>query len=811
MTRRHQLEVLGALLVGLVVLLFLTNLSLRRSSEKIHEEVGQDLDTLRDHYAATLRNAEAIARSFQAVFHSSRAVDGDQFRILSEEFRAGYPAIRELFWMPRVREHASATFFEELEDAGVVGFQIFTLNDSGMRTEVSYDHDAYPIVHAEPFNGVGAKAIGLVPTTRAEIRTAAEAAIRTGSPAISGPTWLLTPGERTLLMVVPTYEGKSTPQSEDERVRTVNGLVAIAMDLATAAPQKSHLDFDLVITANGNDEVLAGSRPRGPRPALVQGMEGPFTEYQEQCMTIATRSFCLRVVRDMRLSDLEWGQLFLALAIGAAFAAGLGVIVRNRIALKQHNQHLESEVRERTAAIRAILDNVSFGLFRCDAMLRILPGHSASVPAILDAGNEPIEGRTLPSLLSLSHPAAENFAALYEQVFEDVAHEELTLGQLPSRLTFGTRTLKLTPSAIRDRAGRVESVLFVLEDITAFVTAEREISKTRAIIKILNSRDRFQGLVSEIAKTMPRLREIAGQPLGEKQCRLALHTWKGNFASFGVQDLADHIHQIEDRTVITRADVEGFESILLQFLNENMSALDVRYGTPLDEVYSVSEQALRALEEQILQARDSENVMRLVAEFLELSRRKTATELLGPMDEVCKTLATRFAKKAQFQLRGGHVRVPPAMSLLLHNVQHLMRNALDHGIEPPGRRGQKPTEGMVTLSLIEEMSEYVLIFCDDGAGIDTERVAERAIEMGLVTRERARSLTRQEKIELIFHPGLSTVQNGSDISGRGIGMSAVLEAVDHFRGSILVESEPRLGTSITIRVPKESVFGRAAA
>ncbi|NMB11048.1 MAG: chemotaxis protein CheA [Firmicutes bacterium] len=134
---------------------------------------------------------------------------------------------------------------------------------------------------------------------------------------------------------------------------------------------------------------------------------------------------------------------------------------------------------------------------------------------------------------------------------------------------------------------------------------------------------------------------------------------------------------------------------------------------------------------------------------------------------------------------------------------HLIRNAVDHGLETEAERlrAGKPTVGQIRLEARHEGSHVVIEVADDGRGIDAEAVKAKAIKVGLVTREQAAKMTPQEAQGLIFEPGFTTNEEVTDVSGRGVGMDAVKAALEGMNGSVDVRSEMGRGTTVALRLP----------
>ncbi len=161
-----------------------------------------------------------------------------------------------------------------------------------------------------------------------------------------------------------------------------------------------------------------------------------------------------------------------------------------------------------------------------------------------------------------------------------------------------------------------------------------------------------------------------------------------------------------------------------------------------------------------------------------------------------------LGKEAVLVLDGENTELDKTLIERLNTpILHLLRNAVDHGIETPEKRraAGKPSCGRISLSARQEGNEVVIEVTDDGAGIDADALWEHAAARGLT--DPGRSLSQQEKLSLIFVPGLSTAAGVGALSGRGVGMDAAREGIESLRGDIGVDSEPGRGTVFTIRLP----------
>jgi two-component system, chemotaxis family, sensor kinase CheA len=136
-------------------------------------------------------------------------------------------------------------------------------------------------------------------------------------------------------------------------------------------------------------------------------------------------------------------------------------------------------------------------------------------------------------------------------------------------------------------------------------------------------------------------------------------------------------------------------------------------------------------------------------------------------------------------------------------LTHVVRNAIDHGIEAPEVRiaAGKPAEGTLTMRAFHEGGQVNIEISDDGAGIDPARIATKAIERGLATVEQLRAMPPREIVNLIFVPGFSTATKVTNVSGRGVGMDVVRTNVEKIGGTVDISSEPGLGTTLKIKIP----------
>ncbi len=178
--------------------------------------------------------------------------------------------------------------------------------------------------------------------------------------------------------------------------------------------------------------------------------------------------------------------------------------------------------------------------------------------------------------------------------------------------------------------------------------------------------------------------------------------------------------------------------------------------------------------------------------------------LAARLERAVRVTAQQQGKSAELLIEGSHVELDKTvLEEIADPLLHLMRNAVDHGLEPPAlrRAAGKPERGRLRLAATHEGTEVVLTVEDDGAGLDTDSIREAAVAQGYVGPQEAAGLGPDEVSELLFLPGFSTAGEVSEVSGRGVGLDVVKTTVERMKGSVALQSTPGAGTRVSIRLP----------
>ena len=186
------------------------------------------------------------------------------------------------------------------------------------------------------------------------------------------------------------------------------------------------------------------------------------------------------------------------------------------------------------------------------------------------------------------------------------------------------------------------------------------------------------------------------------------------------------------------------------------------------------------------------------------------TSMVPRLRRIVRQISGELDKKVQFDIRNAEGEMDRnILERMVAPLEHMLRNAIDHGIENPADRKNagKPETGKVTLSLSREGGDVVLRMADDGKGIPVDVIREKAIRQGLM--EPDEDLSRREILQFILHAGFSTAQQVTQISGRGVGLDVVASELKQLGGSLDIDSDEGKGTTFTVRLPFTVSVNRA--
>ncbi|MEC8358485.1 MAG: chemotaxis protein CheA [SAR324 cluster bacterium] len=239
----------------------------------------------------------------------------------------------------------------------------------------------------------------------------------------------------------------------------------------------------------------------------------------------------------------------------------------------------------------------------------------------------------------------------------------------------------------------------------------------------------------------------------------------------------DRLQNLVSETVIHQA--------RLLSLNEAIQATDDELGEQFLQFVEDNEQAVRELQDQIQQV-----------------RMVPVGTIFSPMKRVVREFATRHQKQIKLEIYGAETELDKTITEQIQGpLMHLLRNAMDHGLEAPEQRresGKNPI-GTITLQASHQAGFVVVEVKDDGRGLDPDKILAAGRRLGIVAEEY--HLSEQEALQLIFQPGFTTTKEVTDVSGRGVGMDAVKKDIEALLGNIEISSQLGHGTTMKLKLP----------
>jgi two-component system chemotaxis sensor kinase CheA len=484
--------------------------------------------------------------------------------------------------------------------------------------------------------------------------------------------------------------------------------------------------------------------------------------------------------------------------------------------LEEYNRTLEIKVEERTMELKnamdlqkTILDSVDQGFVLVDKDLSVMPIYSkASVP-LFDGKPDDMP---LPQLLHLDGSKADEIKTFFEMAIEEMMPFKDMMATAPDHfINEGEREVFLQYMPVRDENKKVHKVVLVATDKTDEIAAlnklENEKAKVGMVLKLSENKDSFKVFLKETQKFVSAMIGHSSNPNQFDQDAVfrLVHTLKGNASVYRLKSIVDTSHQFEEKLTqkeATSADLKEYIdaiSLSLEEIQEEFKDLIGDDSKSQETGYiDMSEKDFHHLQDLVQSSKKCQKTMNFL-HFLEDS--ETIGNKLSVLELEAESISAQLNKSVGVDVHGYDVRVPKErFDALFSNMIHLVRNAVDHGIEDAGTRKEvgKPELAQLEIKASSKDNQNLVITVqDDGAGINTEKLATKLKEIGVDLS----AVTEEEMPYMIFHDGISTADEVSELSGRGVGVSALKEVVDELGGDIHIQTKFGQGTLFTITVP----------
>jgi two-component system, chemotaxis family, sensor kinase CheA len=463
---------------------------------------------------------------------------------------------------------------------------------------------------------------------------------------------------------------------------------------------------------------------------------------------------------------------------------------------------LDKLVRARTEALgsknrdmRLLLDNVDQGFLTIDREGRLAQERSAVIDRWFGA---PSEGATwVDYLFTLSPEFAKNTAVAWDEVVGGIMPVELTLDQMPHSVTLDDTTHYRVDYRPIGAVEPHEHYLVIVTDVTADVEREHIEQEAREAITLfegfLVDRSGFETFFEEGANLVDALVHERTTELGA--VKRMIHTLKGNAALYGLTSIAKQCHELEDFIEETGTPPPVASYAALKGRWEKLSADAEKLFGHRAHAMEIDDKQYAALESAVRSGEAGPALLRRVRSL----KLESTGKRLQHFQEQAKRIAKRLEKTdVRVEVEDNGVRLDPRRwGAFWSAFIHAVRNAVDHGLESDEGRiaAGKPAQGRLVLRTYEEKDKLVVEIADDGRGIDWSTLAERAVSLGLPAK------TPEDLERALFAEGVSTATSVTDVSGRGVGMSALLEGTRALGGDVLVQSTPGQGTLLRFSFP----------
>jgi two-component system chemotaxis sensor kinase CheA len=460
-----------------------------------------------------------------------------------------------------------------------------------------------------------------------------------------------------------------------------------------------------------------------------------------------------------------------------------------------------SELDSRNADMRLVLDHVGQGFVMIGRDGKMSRERSAVLERWL--GPAPRSERLADYLAAVAPDVGAWFALGWEAVVEGVLQLELGLDQLPKSLTIGERVIHIGYRPILGADGELERVLCVLSDLTPELERSRAAADERELTVLCTRLFNDRSGTVEFCAEVDALLETLALPSEPEAFRRCLHTLKGSAGLYGVDSLAVLCHELEE----SLGGEEQLAPELLAPLVQRWSSLRTKLE-PLLDTQSGSILLELGEYETLLEAVERGAPRSAILQTLQSFRLEPVQTRLARMAEHAERLAERLDKSpVEVRIDADKTRLArEPWSDFWSAAVHVVRNAVDHGLEPPDEREQLGKRVPAQLNLRARLAgeRFVVEVEDDGRGIDWDALASKARVCGMP------SATRDDLIDAMFTNGLSTRVTATDVSGRGVGLDVLRAACSRTGGTIEVESKKGEGTMFRFSWPAERVHDALA-
>lgn len=453
--------------------------------------------------------------------------------------------------------------------------------------------------------------------------------------------------------------------------------------------------------------------------------------------------------------------------------------------LEEQNRELEKH----QVSMTVVLDGTGDGIIKCDLEGNI--GNVVSSNIIAWFG--PFDGRKLWELLFEEDENRQLQLQLeLEEIRDDIMPFEVVVAQMQNRFDgWDGQAFEFSVRRVDD--GGAGSLIFIIKDITSQLEAERlarASAELQEIVgRILGDTAGFKEFMGEQERLLQGLRMV--DPRSPVLAR-TLHTLKGNAALSGMHQFAHCCHELEDRMVDNGPpdSVEQWADILDSEWHSSVARFQGFLPEESNNIAITPEE-----HEKFLEFLESRGLPGSEVQTVREWAWQPAEHMLGRLAEKTEHMAERLGKAIDVSVKTGGARLPSDfLSEFWPTLVHVVRNAVDHGVEMPAERARigKREKGRIDFQLEKSTSGVTLTIADDGRGIDWEVLRNKALDRGFAF---------LDVEETLFFDGISSKDEASELSGRGVGLADVKAKCEMYQGRVEVSSKTNVGTTFRFVFP----------
>ncbi len=463
-------------------------------------------------------------------------------------------------------------------------------------------------------------------------------------------------------------------------------------------------------------------------------------------------------------------------------------------------ERAQNEIASRNAEMSLILDNAEQGFLNVSLDGKVFGEMSAVVRTWM--GGDETRAQFWDYVFGSGSEQAQIFKMWWDELVDGMMPFEVVAEQMPRRFERGSEVFQLLLRPVY-LGSSVSSILAVISNITELVKAEALEHEQRESLKV------FQGILTDknavleyFTDSQERVKNLVEKSSLSRVAQMReLHTLKGNSAQIGIELFSRYCHELE--TLLIHDESRRLSKEEKASLSREWDKVESRFKPLTRDLTSnnieIEPEELKTVTHMVNEQKPYIMISRILASW-QLEPIYPRLQRLG---KAAEEIAMRLGKgPIRIIIEDQSIRVDRFMLKdVWSNMIHVVRNAIDHGIEDPEQRlaAKKTAQGSITLAAELRDNQLIIRVQDDGQGIDWETIRQKALEKGWP------AVSQSDLIQAVFSDGFSTKDEASEISGRGVGMAAVKAAVEGLQGRVEMSTEPGKGTVVSVLIPRESM------